>query len=141
MCNDRARWAFRFRLLWRFTTGLHPQAQDAVTAEWNSMAAGWDSADVDATNRTTLAIIRQALQEHLALGPDAMRAMRVLDFGCGTGVLTQLLQPVLEDHAKTVLFANVSAEAAASGAALEALRFASKVNACHLGRPRKMMKA
>ena len=55
--------------------------------------------------------------------------------------LTQLLQPVLEDHAKTVLFANVSAEAAASGAALEALRFASKVNACHVGRPRKMMKA
>lgn len=93
MC-DLARWAFRFKLLWRFTTGLHPQTQEAVTAEWNSIAPGWDSADVQATNRTTLAIIQEALQWHLALGPDAMRTMRVLDFGCGTGVLTHMLQPL-----------------------------------------------
>jgi len=52
--------------------------------------------------------------------------------------LTQLLQPVMEDHAKTVFFANVSGEPAASEATLETLKFVSKVNACHIGRPRKM---
>ena len=89
---DGPRWAFRFKLLFRFSTGCFPQAQQTVTAEWNAMAAGWESSDVRATNEESLALLEHVLRDL----DRPLQPMRVLDFGCGTGVLVELLQPRCE---------------------------------------------
>ena len=52
--------------------------------------------------------------------------------------LTHVIQPCLGENAKTVMFVNVKPDAASSEETLTALRFATKVNSCHIGRPRKM---
>lgn len=50
--------------------------------------------------------------------------------------LTRFLQPFLGQHSKTIMFANVT-PADDVEVSVNTLRFASKVNSCHIGRPLK----
>jgi len=81
--------------------------QAEVTAQWDAMASGWDAdGSVRAYSKAALRAFLNALAA--ATGEaDALhllRHWRVLDFGCGTGLLTEKLQPL----ADTIVCVDVS---------------------------------
>ena len=54
--------------------------------------------------------------------------------------LTHLLQPALSGDGKTLMMVNLSPTVASYAESLCALRFASQVNKCELGRPKRQLK-
>lgn len=59
-----------------------------VTRDFNAVAATWD----EEPRRVQLVTdISRSITEHIALAPD----MDLLDFGCGTGLLSLMLQPMV----------------------------------------------
>jgi 2-polyprenyl-3-methyl-5-hydroxy-6-metoxy-1,4-benzoquinol methylase len=60
------------------------KTQEAVNAEWNSMAGEWDDVASEYCDQ-----FHKILWEETTLNPN--QALRILDFGCGTGLLTERL--------------------------------------------------
>mmetsp|Transcript_15679 Transcript_15679/g.29578 ORF Transcript_15679/g.29578 Transcript_15679/m.29578 type:complete len:224 (+) Transcript_15679:70-741(+) len=60
------------------------KTQEAVNAEWNSMAGEWDDVAAEYCDQ-----FHKMLWEETQLNPN--QALHILDFGCGTGLLTEHL--------------------------------------------------
>ncbi|MCF6430494.1 class I SAM-dependent methyltransferase [Leisingera sp. MMG026] len=72
-----------------------------MTDDWNDYADGWDgNSDV----RLFAARAFSALDSHAGIRGEAWQSKRVLDFGCGTGLLTELIAP----HVKEVIAVDTS---------------------------------
>lgn len=101
--------------------------QEKVTAEWDAMAGEWDD---------MAAPYARAFYQRLASTRNNTAGLVVVDFGCGTGLLTALLQPnvlqvvgvdvstkmveVLRDKIQSKAWTNVQAVAAVLGKLEEA---------------------
>lgn len=65
-----------------------------MTDDWNDYADGWDeNSDVRRYARRAFA----SLDDHLSLRGKDWRSKRVLDFGCGTGLLTEQIASHVEE--------------------------------------------
>ncbi|NOD78832.1 class I SAM-dependent methyltransferase [Ruegeria sp. HKCCD4332] len=65
-----------------------------MTDDWNDYADGWDdNSDVRRYARRAFA----SLDDHLSLRGKDWQSNRVLDFGCGTGLLTEKIAPHVEE--------------------------------------------
>jgi len=62
--------------------------------DWDEHAAGWDD---DAVVRVYAAAAFDALVAQLTARGRSLAGLRVLDFGCGTGVLTESLAPACNE--------------------------------------------
>ncbi|WP_299664626.1 methyltransferase domain-containing protein [uncultured Ruegeria sp.] len=65
-----------------------------MTDDWNDYADGWDdNSDV----RYYASCAFASLDEHLDISGKNWRSKRVLDFGCGTGLLAEKIAPHVEE--------------------------------------------
>ncbi len=65
-----------------------------MTDDWNDYADGWDDND-DVRRYASRAFT--TLDEHLDIRGKYWRSKRVLDFGCGTGLLAEKIAPFVEE--------------------------------------------
>jgi SAM-dependent methyltransferase len=66
---------------------INQSAQDKVTAEWNGMAGEWDDLAGGYAGG-----FYEKLWELTSLDPSSSKQLTVVDFGCGTGILTAKLR-------------------------------------------------
>jgi SAM-dependent methyltransferase len=70
-----------------FGNSKDQSAQDKVTAEWNGMAGEWDDLAGGYAGG-----FYEKLWELTSLDPSSSKQLTVVDFGCGTGILTAKLR-------------------------------------------------
>ena len=79
-------------MLQSFTATTMATNQEAVTAEWNNQAKDWDNEGYGP--REYSAAVFPLMCDAIKLDQSAAADLKVLDFGCGSGLLTEKLQPM-----------------------------------------------
>ena len=69
--------------------------QDTVSNEWNSMAGEWDDLARGYSNSFQQVIFQETNIQDLAKDATSDAPLTILDFGCGTGLLTESLRKKL----------------------------------------------